>query len=75
MKMKKTFNIVFGALFTCFVLSVVTQECMNFTKKVYAEVPAGFTCSLTTNLTKPCQGTCPESKSCKKNSLDDCDCI
>jgi hypothetical protein len=72
--MKTKFNIVLVAIGFCFSFFVATGIWMDFTKKIYADIPVGFTCSLTTNLQKPCQGTCPEAKSCGKNSLDNCDC-
>jgi hypothetical protein len=73
--MKTKFNIVLMAIGFCFSLFVTTGIWMNFAQKIYADVPVGYTCSLTANLQNPCAGTCDEKKSCGKNSLDNCDCI
>jgi hypothetical protein len=49
---------------------------MAVPKPAYAEIPTGYTCSLTINILKPCEGTCPTEKRCKKDeAMDRCDCL
>ncbi|GHT45344.1 hypothetical protein FACS189454_04670 [Planctomycetales bacterium] len=65
---------VFGTLTTMFALTLILWGVVGL-KSVSATVPAGYTCTLTASILKPCQGTCPVEKTCGKNVLDNCDCI